>query len=434
LFEGLRNIVTKEVREMIRDPRILLGIILAPLLIFPLMGTTIRISTEAVQESIKTLSVAVVDLDKGATAQNLTDFLESSPNVTVVTIDAQNIDEIAAAVQNSNVTAVIIIPENFSQNITNGERGDLRVYGVFREGGIAEAVTFSTVQSLLESFKQSLIYATVQSKFPDNPDVVLDPVNVSQRTIVKGKPVDVNPSVLFTFAQAQFFGLPLALFMLIILAMQLAATSVASEKEEKTLETLMSLPLSRFTMLLGKLAGSTIVAAIGAVATIVGVIYYMGSLTFGAPTPQPPIDLGVSGLSSSLLGYAILGMSVFVSLLCALALAVVVSVFAEDVRGAQSLLGFVYTPLLIPMFVLMFADIQTLPLGLRIFLLALPFTHPMLAARAIYTGDYTMPILGIVYVTAFTLVVLYIAARIFTTEKILTMRLRLRRQKVKREE
>jgi len=58
----------------------------------------------------------------------------------------------------------------------------------------------------------------------------------------------------------------------------------------------------------------------------------------------------------------------------------------------------------------------------------------MLAARASFTGDYTIAVLGIVYVTAFTLAVLYIAAKIFTTEKILTMRLRLRRQKIKREE
>jgi ABC-2 type transport system permease protein len=256
-------------------------------------------------------------------------------------------------------------------------------------------------------------------------------MNVTQRAIVKGKPVSVNPSALFTFAQAQFLGLPLALFMLIILAMQLAATSVATEKEEKTLETLMSLPLSRFTLLMGKLAGSTIVAAIGAVATIIGVIYYMGSFSLAGPTEQLAVDVNAIGLSPSLLSYAILGASVFVSLLCALALAVVVSVFAEDVRGAQSLLGFVYTPLLIPMFVLMFADINSLPMGFRILLLALPFTHPMLAAQATITGDYFTAAWGIGYVAIFTLVILYLAARIFATEKILTMRVRLGRRKTK---
>lgn len=145
------------------------------------------------------------------------------------------------------------------------------------------------------------------------------------------------------------------------------------------------------------------------------------------------VDLGAIGLTPGPVGYVILGVSVFMSLLCALAVAVVVSVFAEDVRGAQSLLGFVYTPLVLPIFVLMFADINTLPFALRIFLLALPFTHPVLASQAMMTGDYLTPVLGIVYVAALTLVILYVASRIFATEKILTMRLRLGRKKTVQE-
>jgi len=430
LLKALRNITAKEVKEMVRDPRILLGMILAPLLIFPLMGVVIRTSTEAVQQSMRTISIGVVDLDGGAVAQNLTDFLESIPNLKVDKFDTSNIDQVAVDAQSSNLTAVIEIPAGFSQNITNSKTAELKIYAIFRGGGISEAGAFSMVQGLVEAFKQKLTQETVQQKFPD-PNAVLNPMNVTQRAIVKGKPVSVNPSALFTFAQAQFLGLPLALFMLIILAMQLAATSVATEKEEKTLETLMSLPLSRFTLLMGKLAGSTIVAAIGAVATIIGVIYYMGSFSFAGPTEQLAVDVNAIGLSPSLLSYAILGASVFVSLLCALALAVVVSVFAEDVRGAQSLLGFVYTPLLIPMFVLMFADINSLPMGFRILLLALPFTHPMLAAQATITGDYFTAAWGIGYVAIFTLVILYLAARIFATEKILTMRVRLGRRKTK---
>jgi ABC-2 type transport system permease protein len=435
LLKGLGNIVTKEVKEMMRDPRILLGMILAPLLIFPLMGGAIRTSTEAVRESIKAVNIAVVDFDQGPVAQNLTDYLESFPSIKLEFLDAQTIDEVAEAVQASNATAVIVIPKDFSENVSSGEMAELKVYAVFREGSIAESVAFSAVPSLLEAFKQGLIHQTIREEIPSsNPDFVLNPVNVSQLSIVKGKATDANPSLLFTFAQTQFMSLPIALFMLIILAMQLASTSVASEKEDKTLETLMSLPLSRFTLLVGKLAGSTIVAAMGALATIFGVIYYMGSFTFGTPATTAPLDLTAIGLTPSLLSLIILGVSVFVSLLCALALAVVVSVFAEDVRGAQSLLGFVYTPLLIPMFVLMFADLNSLPFGLRIVLLALPFTHPMLAARATITGDYLTAVLGIGYVAVFTLAILYIAARIFATEKILTMKLRLTRKKTKPQE
>ncbi len=432
MLRGLGKIVIKEVKEMSRDPRILLGMILAPLVIFPLMGLMFSASSEAVQQSVRTMSVGVADFDQGSVAKNLTDFLRLYGNLSIQNIAATNTKEIAASAQESNVSAVIVIPAGFSRNITESLSGQLLVYGVFRGGGMAGSVGFSVVQGLVDAFTKNLVYQTVQQGFPQNPQFVLNPINVTQASVVQSNPVDVSPGTLFSIVQSQLIGFPLAIFMLVILAMQLAATSVAAEKEEKTLETLMSLPLNRFTVLVGKLIGSTIIAAIGAIATIAGVIYYMGSFTIAGPT-QPSIDLAAIGLTPTPWGYLILGISVFVSLLCALAVAIIVSVFAEDVRGAQSLLGFVYTPLVLPIFVLMFADINSLPVGLRIVMLALPFTHPVLASQAMMTGDYLLPALGIIYVIALTLVIMYLASRIFATEKILTMRLSLGRKKAKPE-
>ncbi len=432
MFRGLGKIVVKEVKEMSRDPRILLGMILAPLIIFPLMGLMFSASSEAVQQSVRTMSIGVADFDQGSVAKNLTDYLRLYGNVGIQDMMAPSFQQIVARAQESNVSAVIVIPEGFTKNITDGLSGHLQVYGVFRGGGVAGSVGFSMVQGLVSAFTQNLTMQIVQQEFPQNPGFVLNPISVTQGSVIQGNPVNVQPDALFSIVQSQLIGFPLAIFMLIILAMQLAATSVAAEKEEKTLETLMSLPLNRFTLLVGKLVGSTIIAAIGAVATIVGVIYYIGSFSFAGPA-QTSVDLAAIGLTPSPLGYLILGVSVFVSLLCALAVAIVVSVFAEDVRGAQSLLGFVYTPLVLPIFVLMFADINTLPLALRVFMLALPFTHPVLASQAMMTGDYLTPVLGIAYVLVLTTVILYIASRIFATEKILTMRLSLGRKKVKPE-
>ena len=78
------------------------------------------------------------------------------------------------------------------------------------------------------------------------------------------------------------------------------------------------------------------------------------------------------------------------------------------------------------MFIAMFTDFNALPLAAKAVLLAIPYTHPMLAAQTTLTGDYLTAALGIVYVTLFTVVLLYIAAKLFATEKILTAKLRLR--------
>jgi len=422
LLEGLGNVVVKEVKEMVRDPKILIGMIIVPLLMFPLIGLAVRISMQTMEESIKAMSIGIIDQDEDTYAQNLNDLFIAS-NLTLIKLAAANIEQAAKDVQESNITAVVVIPEGFTQNITNNNQTQVHVYGVFRGTGMAETAGSSAVISIVTKFSEFLALQKVGNK-----TALLDPVTPSHKSIVKSKVVDVSPNALNTIVLSQYIGLPIGITVLIVFAMQIAATSVASEKEEKTLETILTLPVGRFTILLGKLAGSVIVAAVGAVAYVAGVNYYTGSFTFASLT-QPNIDLASIGLAPTLPAYLVLGASLFVALVSALALAIAISSFAEDVRSAQTIVGYFYFLLFIPMILLMYTDISLLPLALRLVLLAIPYTHPMLAARASFTGDYTTAVLGILYVTAFTLTTLYVAAKIFTTEKILTMRLRLKKQK-----
>ena len=81
----------------------------------------------------------------------------------------------------------------------------------------------------------------------------------------------------------------------------------------------------------------------------------------------------------------------------------------------------------------MYTDVFSLPLPLQILILAIPYSHPILAARAAVTGNYLMAIGGIAYVSIFTVVILYVAAKFFATEKILTARIKFRKlRKLKR--
>jgi len=431
LFKGLFNVIVKEVKELVRDPTLLLGMIIVPLIIFPLMGFAVQTSMKAAEESMGNISIAVMDLDKGTVAENLTNFL-TAWNVAIVKIDDLNFTEAVNYVQQSNLTGLIVIPLNFSNNITEGLKAELDVYTVFRGGGIAESTSSSMINTLLKSFEESLVVQKVGEKF-QAPENILDPIDMSEKSIVKGKSVNIHPSVLFGLMMSQSMGMPIGIMMLLIFAMQLAATSVASEKEEKTLETLLTLPINRLTILAGKLTGSIIVAVVGAIAYIVGFTYYMGSF-MGIIPAETGVDLGAIGSAPTLLSYLLLGASLFVSLISALALAISISVFAEDVKGAQALVGPLSMLLIFPMIFMMFTDIYSLPFPLMIVLLAIPFTHPMLASKVAFTGDYLTAVMGIVYVSIFTIAVLYIAARLFGTEKILTAKLKfkgLRRRKGK---
>jgi ABC-2 type transport system permease protein len=164
---------------------------------------------------------------------------------------------------------------------------------------------------------------------------------------------------------------------------------------------------------------------------MIGFNYYMGSFTATIPVGTS-LDLASLGLVPSLFGYLLLGISLFVSLLSALALAVIISAFAEDVRSAQSMISYIYPIIFIPSLLLMYLDIGSLPFALRTFIYAIPYSHPIMAAKAVTMGDYWTAIEGILYVAAFTLVIMYAASRLFATEKILTAKLKFRGLKRRR--
>jgi len=427
LLKGLFNIVVKEVKELVRDPKILLPMIIIPLIMFPLMGFAIQTSAEAAQQSMGELSVAVMDLDEGPVAEDLTNFLTKKLNVNIVQINDMNSDEAFTYVQDSNLTGLIIIPSGFSQNITGVRTSELEVYAPFRGGGITESTSSSALSSLVTLFENNVVDQRIKERFPEyNATEVMNPIALSERSIIRGKGVDINPSVLYGLVISQSIVMPIGIMMLLIFAMQLAATAVASEKEEKTLETLLTLPINRFMILAGKLTGSILVAIVGAIAYIIGFSFYIGSFTSFVPT-EGGVDLAAIGLTPTLLSYVLIGLSLFMALLSALALAISISVFAEDVRGAQALVGPLSILFIFPMLFALFTDIYSLPFPLPTILLAIPFTHPILAASVAFTGNYLAAIGGIAYMTIFTIVVLYVAARLFGTEKILTAKLKFRR-------
>jgi ABC-2 type transport system permease protein len=421
LVSGLNNLIKKEVKELLRDPKILLGTVLMPLLIFPLMGSAMNISSTAVEESVRQVSVWLMDMDRGPMAQSLSLSFRSM-NVTIIETHASTVDEALEELQQTNITTLVIIPSGFSQNLTLGLKGNVEVYSVYKSLSVAEGVRSTIVDIPINVFEGALIRQAISQAFPGrDPSTVLDPISVSSFAVVKGKVVDVPPEVLRSLFLSQSLGFPMVIMLLLISAMQVAATTVSIEKEEKTLETLLTMPISRLGILTGKLVGSVVVAAAGAVASMIGVNYYTSSIFSMMPTET--VNLEALGLTMSPLGYGLLGAVMFVTIVSALALAIVVAAFSENVRSAQSLVGFLNIIFIIPSLVLMFADIEILPYPFQMVLYAIPYTHAILASKAAFMGDYFIMVRSIAYISVFTVAVLYIAAKIFTTEKIVTARI-----------
>ena len=96
------------------------------------------------------------------------------------------------------------------------------------------------------------------------------------------------------------------------------------------------------------------------------------------------------GLYFNTSGYIILGLSLFLAILVALALAMILGVLAEDFRSAQNMIMPLMFMVMIPYFISLFADINTVSLPIKIFILAIPFSHPFLVSQNLYLGNYGM--------------------------------------------
>ena len=419
MLKGFGTILFKELKELIRDPKILLGMIIVPLVMFPVLGLVLGYAVETAQEQAQKATLLVVDNDGGNWSQQLIGNLSAAMNVAVIenTTPQQVVDQ--GLLEQYNSTQFIEIPYSFSQNMSQHTSGDpsviaiVNVYGVFQGGGIFSDIGSAGITSLVTSFNRVIA-----------PDVLY----TTQSSIIKGEiQQGIDPATLSGLMLSQSIALPITVMLMLTYSMQIAATSVAMEKEEKTLETLLTVPVDRFSILMGKLSSTIIVAGVAALTVMIGYNYMLGSITFGMPSAIS-VDLVKLGLVPSPLGYLLLGISLFITLLSGLALAVIMSAFAEDVRGATALVGYIYPLIFIPAFALMYLDINTMPLAIKAVLFAIPYSQPIIASKAVIMNDYTTVVFGIIYVAIFTVVIMYIASRLFATEKILTAKLKFRRR------
>jgi ABC-2 type transport system permease protein len=426
-----RTLVVKEVRDLIKDPKLLFGMIVVPLLMYPLMGAAINVSTQAVQNSIGTGNFAIMDLDGGNYSALAVQYFTSLPNVTVNVISPESVNSAIADAQRYNATSLVVIPQGFSQNVTLRSEAYFETYTQLKTFATTETAKASVVSSIIGSFSNYLSDYYIRTADPSlNTSVVMQPLQVNATSVVDGQLVGIPPSTLGDIVLSQSFGTPIALVVVIVLAMQIAATAIAVEKEQKTLETLLTLPVSRFSILSAKLIGSTVIAGLGAITTVIGFSFYTNSFSSSFATAT-----SVSfNLTPPILYYVILGALVFLTLAFATSLAIVIGVFCEDVRSAQAVVGYIIIPVMLPTFMLLFSDLRTFSTPIQVALLLFPFSYATIFSKMAFVGDYTIGLLGIGYLLLWTVIVLYIGSRLFSSEKVLTAKFTFSRKKKPRQE
>ncbi|RLF09904.1 MAG: hypothetical protein DRJ98_07295 [Thermoprotei archaeon] len=429
------QMVKKEIMEIVRDPRLLLGMILVPIILLPVMGLAIRGAIESTAEQRQTM-VALLNLDQGHLAEEVlgTEVFSTKlaeAGVTLREVEASNLEEaLTVVLSNSSYSSLLIIPEDFTQSLLNHNKAEVKAYVTIRSMSPTKIAQSLAVEIVMEAFEQSLTELLLHEAGEVEPEFLMNPLTSNLSTVYRGKILEgVRPSVFIGMVTSQLFALVFAMVILLVLASQLVATSVASEKEQKTLETLLTLPVSRTTIIVGKLAGALLVSIVGAIGFMVGLSFYMSSVMYMSSPQGLEAAYIAAALSIPMEGYLLLGGSLSLSLIASLSVVVVLAAFAEDVRSAQSLLSFVFIPVFIVAFIASFAAMESGANLLTWGMLAIPFTNPVISIIFILNGEYLPVTISLAVLLVETLALIYLATKFYSSEKVLLVRLRLKRRK-----
>ncbi len=427
-MKTLKLILIKELRSMIRDPKILIAMIIVPVVLTAIMyGAMIGFIGQTAREALTMKGVAAVyDEDHGNWSKYIIDEMNK---IGVETISVNSEEELLETIRNNRaLLGGIVIPKGFSENISSAKPAKIYVYTVVRSINVLALTRMSRLPTLINNIGRNLTLRVVSEK------------GVSEEFVRKGvKSVGIamfkDRMVYGTDMEALIGSLvmvsifvPLIVLILSSFIAQLSATSIAVEKEEKMLETLLSLPLSRLQLIAGKILASVIIG-------FIGLILYGGLFAWyftAVPSAASGGESGVNILSalSNVIGGSVLS-SMIASLvgvvLFVLSLAILLALFVEDVRSAQIISGYVVLPLGIAIFLALFVDPASMSQSSRIALSLIPLVNIGFIVNMGFIGDYLsltlIPVSNLLYAG----LMMYIASRIISTERVFTMKLFRRR-------
>ncbi len=403
----LNSLIRKEIKEMLTRSALAYMVILA--FIFAFTGQMISSSQEAAADKPV---VALVSLDSGIYGAMVTDVLEENAELAYTGNDAA---AARRALESAGGTALLTIPEAFTRDILAGEQAQVEILWLMRGAGIMDSLPQQVVQMLLD--RAGLLISThlIEENSTLNAGVVLQPAYSFDTTEYKGKVMTgLTPGEIGSILGSQTMVVPIAVMMLILMASTSVISSMGMEKENRTLETLLTMPIRRSQIIASKIVGSAVAGL------VMGLVYMAGFYSYFNSLGASAADLPELGLALGPMDYVLVGLSVFAALMAALSLSIILGTFASNYRAAQTLTFPIIGLALLPMMMTMFQDFDTMSLPLQVLLFAIPFSHPMMAMKALMMDNYLLVVSGIVYSLAVTAGLVAVAAWIFTSDRVVT--------------
>ena len=410
-MSSLTNIIRKEVKELL-TPATILPIVLMTI-IFGSMGSMIS----GIEEEVSAPPIIGLINEQNTTYSAIAaDIFYKNAHVVFNSTERTDKKIGIEEVSGKEGVALIIIPKNFTERIESEKPGEIELYWIMKGAGIMDTVSSSALEQLLRVVSLSISSELIEENSTANATIVLSPTKKVEITNFKDHDfVGVSPGTITGLLSAQSTTIPIVMMMIIIMAGGMVISSMALEKENKTLETLLTLPVKRVSIVAGKIIASAIIGLVLALIYMIGIGYYMSSFSMGEAIGATNFELSLAPVD-----FLLIGISLFITLVAALSLCMLLGTLAKNYKSAQTLTFPVTMMALFPMLITMFTDFDTLPLALKAIVFAIPFSHPMMAPRALLFDNYLLVLSGIAYVSIFAIIIISIVVWVFKTDKLIT--------------
>ncbi len=420
-------LLRKEIKELLT--RQLVISIAAMIFVFYVIGKSVGSHSRA---SGASNSIVVMDLDRSELSARLLKAMGGG-KTPIKPSAFTGIASAMAAPEHAAENSFLVIPDGLARSVEEGRPSRLEFYSRFRKdaSGMGPAMAASRIRKVSALAAAEASAYALERKAPGLPPAFLrDPAPAEEYVVIDGRTEKVPLGQVVGFIQSQSYFFPIAVFFIVILSAQMIMTAVATEKENKTLETLLSSPVDRRLLVLSKLTASSIIAAALSVAYMLGMRSFMGGITGAAESASASAAaagpaLAKLGLVITTQGYLVIGLSVLFCILCALSMAFILGILSEDVKSIQAMLMPLMMPLMISYLMPIFIDLSTAGWGIKALLYAIPFTHAFMAPQNVMMGNFARAGWGIAYQAAVFAVFVTLAARLFSGDALLTLRLRL---------
>jgi ABC-2 type transport system permease protein len=271
----LRTLVKKEIKDLIRDPRIWIPVLIG-FLVFPILGLiqNISISTQISQGYARQISAQIAVLDNQGIARDFLEILKAS----MMIYNISYVDREDAFPREAD--ALIVINASSIESLAHG--GRVETYIFYK----TELASFSTGQGISFRIERAIIdasriYVAKMKNLTSILPTLIYPSKVYSVPYIQGRDAviasfDANQILISTFIPIM---VPLIFLLISIFILQYSSVSMAVENEEKTLEVLLSMPIPRRDIVLAKLAASGFIGALSLAGFGLGLLLYTEMLT-----------------------------------------------------------------------------------------------------------------------------------------------------------